>query len=65
MFREVREDTKITNQQRLRELRIFASFAIARWHVVSAFSALAGPHPRSLSRGDFAPRSGRSRYFPS
>ena len=24
-------------------------------------SALAGPHPRSLSRGDFAPRSGRRR----
>jgi len=26
------------------------------------FSLLAGPHPRSLSRGDFAPRSGRRRY---
>jgi DNA-binding winged helix-turn-helix (wHTH) protein/TolB-like protein len=25
------------------------------------FSMLAGPHPRSLSRGDFAPRSGRRR----
>ena len=24
-------------------------------------AALAGPHPRSLSRGDFAPRSGRGR----
>ena len=23
---------------------------------------LAGPHPRSLSRGDFAPRSGRRRF---
>jgi hypothetical protein len=26
------------------------------------FSMLAGPHPRSLSRGDFAPRSGGRRY---
>ncbi len=25
------------------------------------YSMLAGPHPRSLSRGDFAPRSGRGR----
>ena len=25
------------------------------------FSMRAGPHPRSLSRGDFAPRSGRRR----
>jgi len=24
---------------------------------------LAGPHPRSLSRGDFAPRSGRRRFL--
>ena len=26
------------------------------------FSLLAGPHPRSLSLGDFAPRSGRGRF---
>jgi error-prone DNA polymerase len=26
------------------------------------YSALVGPHPHSLSRGDFAPRSGRRRY---
>ena len=25
------------------------------------YSMLAGPHPRSLSRGDYAPRSGRRR----
>jgi uncharacterized protein len=29
----------------------------------SHLSALAGPHPRSLSLGDFAPRSGRRRVF--
>jgi type IV pilus assembly protein PilA len=27
------------------------------------FLVLAGPHPRSLSLGDFAPRSGRRRFF--
>jgi len=29
---------------------------------LALFSMLAGPHPRSLSRGDFAPRSGRRRF---
>src|SRR5687768_13372157 len=32
-----------------------------RWKWVSPFSVLAGPHPRSLSLGGFAPRSGRGR----
>jgi phosphate starvation-inducible PhoH-like protein len=39
---------------------------LRRWgsdRLCQQFSALAGPHPRSLSRGDFAPRSGRRRSW--
>ena len=36
-------------------------YGSAGLQTVPHFSMLAGPHPRSLSRGDFAPRSGRRR----
>src|SRR5438034_933851 len=38
-----------------------ATSRLARAAGAHLFSALAGPHPHSLSRGDFAPRSGRRR----